>query len=31
VASPLEHLMALMAGKGIEDGKAAIRHGTPDG
>ena len=31
VASPLEHLMALMAGKGIEEGKAPIRHGTPDG
>jgi len=31
VASPLEHLMALMAGKGIEEGKAPMRHGTPDG
>ena len=31
VASPLEHLMALMAGKGIEEGKTPMRHGMPDG
>ena len=31
VASPLEHLMALMEGKRIEEGRAPMRLGKPDG
>jgi len=31
VASPLEHLMALMEGKRIEEGRAPMRPGKPDG